>query len=117
VLTQGIESLPMSARIAILVGAAVGVLLPLIDRFLVPQRFRHLMPSATGLGLAFMLPFANSFSFTIGAVIAWIWTKLDSKRAEKFNVPLASGLVAGESLIAAFIAMLATAAGLLSWKI
>lgn len=117
VLTQGIESLPMSARIAILVGAGIGVLLPLIDRFLIPQRFRHFMPSATGLGLAFMLPFANSFSFTIGAVIAWIWTKLDSKRAEKFNVPLASGLVAGESLIAAFIAMLATAAGLLSWKI
>ncbi len=117
VLTQGIESLPMSARLAILIGAGVGVLLPLIDRYVVPQRFRTYMPSATGLGLAFMLPFANSFSFTIGAVIAWLWGKLSARQCEKFNVPLASGLVAGESLVAAFIAMLATAAGLMGWSI
>lgn len=117
VLTQGIESLPMSARIAILVGAGVGVLLPLIDRYVVPAKYRKFMPSATGLGLAFMLPFANSLSFTIGAVIAWVWSKLSKKSCDAFNVPLASGLVAGESLIAAMIAMLGTLAGIFAWNI
>jgi uncharacterized oligopeptide transporter (OPT) family protein len=62
-----------------------------------------------------VVPFANALSFTIGAVVAWVWGMVDSKRCEKFNVPLASGLVAGESLIAAIIAMLATASGLLNW--
>lgn len=116
VLTKGYESLPESARIAILVGAAVGVLLPLIEKFVVPAAYRKYMPSAAGLGLAFMLPFYNSLAFVIGAVIAWCWGKFSAKTCLLFCVPLASGLVAGESLIAAFIAMLKTATGLLGWN-
>ncbi|MFN7884551.1 MAG: OPT/YSL family transporter, partial [Phycisphaerae bacterium] len=69
--------------------------------------------SATGLGLAFMLPFYNSLAFVIGAIVSWVWSKLGKLSHEQFNVPLASGLVAGESLIAAFVAMLATALGLM----
>lgn len=42
---------------------------------------------------------------------------VEKKTFTTYCIPLASGLVAGESLIAAFIAMLATAAGLLGWAI
>ena len=115
VLTKGLDFLPDSAKLAILIGAGVGVLLPVIERFVVPPKHRKWMPSATGLGLSFMLPFANSLSFTIGAIISWIWGRLHKPSNQTFNVPLASGLVAGESLIAAAIAMLATAAGLMGW--
>ncbi|HYF15897.1 MAG TPA: OPT family oligopeptide transporter [Phycisphaerales bacterium] len=117
VLTKGLGSLPDSAKTAILVGAGVGVLLPLIERLLVPAKYRRFMPSATGLGLSFMLPFYNSLAFTIGAVIAWAWGKADKRTADLYNIPLASGLVAGESLIAALLAMLATAAGLMGWTL
>lgn len=117
VLTKGLAFLPDSAKLAILIGAGVGILLPIIERFLVPAKHRRFMPSATGLGLAFMLPFYNSLAFTIGAVLAFIWGKIDRKSDETYRVPLASGLVAGESLIAALIAMTATAAGLLGWKL
>jgi OPT family oligopeptide transporter len=117
VLTKGLDFLPHSAKVAILVGAGVGVLLPLIEKFLVPDKYRKFMPSATGLGLSFMLPFYNSLAFTIGAVIAFVWTKVNKRSADLYNVPLASGLVAGESLIAALIAMLATASGLLGWNL
>lgn len=113
VLTKGLSSLPESAKIAIVVGAAIGVILPIIERFL-PANARKYMPSATGLGLAFMLPFYNSLAFVIGAVVSWAWSKVSKLSHEQFNVPLASGLVAGESLIAAFVAMLATALGLIS---
>jgi uncharacterized oligopeptide transporter (OPT) family protein len=99
------------------VGAGVGVLLPLIEKFLVPDKYRKFMPSATGLGLSFMLPFYNSLAFTIGAIIAFVWSKADKRSSNLYNVPLASGLVAGESLIAALIAMLATASGLLGWNL
>lgn len=117
VLTKGLAFLPDSAKLAILIGAGAGVLLPIIERFVVPKDYRKFMPSATGLGLAFMLPFYNSLAFTIGAVLAFIWGKIDRKSDETYRVPLASGLVAGESLIAALIAMTATAAGLLGWKL
>jgi putative OPT family oligopeptide transporter len=117
VLTQGIDKLPASAQMAILIGSAIGVLLPCIERFVVPAKYRKFMPSATGLGLSLMLPFYNSLAFTIGAIIALIWSKAHKKTSELYTVPLASGLVAGESLIAAFIAMLATASGLLGWNL
>lgn len=117
VLTKGLDFLPYSAKVAILVGAGVGVLLPLIEKFLVPDKYRKFMPSATGLGLSFMLPFYNSLAFTIGAIIALVWSKADKRSHGLYNVPLASGLVAGESLIAALIAMLATASGLLGWNL
>ncbi|MCA9287290.1 MAG: OPT/YSL family transporter, partial [Phycisphaerales bacterium] len=60
VLTKGIDQLPASARWSIFIGAMVGILLPLVERFAVPARFRKLMPSAMGLGLSWMLPFANA---------------------------------------------------------
>ncbi len=112
-LTEGIDKLPMSSRYAILIGGTIGVVLPLIDKLFVPAKYKKYFPSAMGLGLAWVVPFANALSFTIGAVIAWLWGMFHKPSAEKFNVPLASGLVAGESLIAALIAMLATASGLM----
>lgn len=112
VLTKGLDSLPQSAKIAILVGAAFGIILPIIERLL-PAKARQYMPSASGLGLAFMLPFYNSLAFTIGAVIAWVWSKLHKRTGDLYCVPLASGLVAGESLIAALLAITATILGLL----
>lgn len=117
VLTKGLDFLPTSAKVAILVGAAIGVLLPIIEKFVVPPKYRKYVPSATGLGLAFMLPFYNSLAFTIGAVVSYVWSKVQKDSHNLYNVPLASGLVAGESLIAAFIAMLTTAAGLFNWNI
>lgn len=116
VLTKGLDFLPQSAKVAILVGAAVGVLLPIIERFL-PAKAKAYMPSASGLGLSFMLPFYNSLAFTVGAVISALWKMAARRSHELYNVPLASGLVAGESLIAAFIAMLATASGLMGWSL
>lgn len=113
VLTQGIESLPVSAQWAILIGALVGVSMPLVEWFL-PRKARKYMPSAMGLGLSWIMPFNNAFAFGIGAVIAWIWSLVSKKNADRYNIPLASGLIAGESLLKALIAMSATAVGLLA---
>jgi putative OPT family oligopeptide transporter len=113
-LTQGIQMLPESARWAIVIGALVGVLLPVLERIF--PKAAPWLPSAMGLGLAWVIPFQNSLSFAIGAVIAWSWTRVNKKTADTFNVPIASGLVAGESLIAALIAILCTLAGFLAVK-
>jgi putative OPT family oligopeptide transporter len=113
-LTQGVHMLPRTAMVAIVIGAFIGILLPMADRWL--PRARNFLPSAMGLGLGLVIPFQNSFAFAIGALVAFAWTKLSSRNAETFNIPVASGFVAGESLVAAVIAILCSVVGLLSAK-
>jgi len=113
-LTQGVHLLPRTAVIAIVAGALIGIALPLVERL--APRSRAWLPSAMGLGLAWVIPFQNSLSFAIGAVLVLLWTGRDKKSAETFSVPIASGLVAGESLVAALIAILCTVVGFLALK-
>jgi uncharacterized oligopeptide transporter (OPT) family protein len=110
---KGVGELPPSAIYAIFIGAAVGIILPLIER-LSPANLRKYIPSATGMGLAWVIPFQNAFSFFIGACIAMVWFRMHRKSQENFNVPIASGLVAGESLMAAALAIIATVVGLMN---
>jgi uncharacterized oligopeptide transporter (OPT) family protein len=62
-----------------------------------------------GLGLSWIVPFANCLSFFLGALVAFAWTKIAQRSASSFVVPVASGAVAGESLICAIIAMVKAA--------
>lgn len=111
-LTQGLQMLPVTAIWAIVIGAIVGVALPVAAR-LFPKSESYL-PSAMGLGLAWVMPFQNSLSFAIGAVIVTVWNRLSRKSSDTYYVPIASGLIAGESLIAAIIAIACTVVGLLA---
>src|SRR5262249_17678963 len=113
-LTQGVHMLPRTAIWAIVIGALVGIALPLIENLF--PKARPYLPSAMGLGLSWIMVFQNSLSFAIGGVIVAVWAKLDQKRNEVFSVPIASGLIAGESLIAAIIAIACTVVGLLAAK-
>ena len=113
-LTQGVSHLPHTALIAIIIGALIGSALPLIEK-LWPKAQPYL-PSAMGLGLAWVVPFQNALSFLIGAVIVTVWQKWHRKNSDTYAIPIASGLVAGESLIAAFIAIACTLVGFLAMK-
>lgn len=106
-LTQGLHTIPVTAQWAILIGGLFGMALPIMGA-LAPKAAPY-MPSAMGLGLAWVVPFQNSLSFAIGAVLAWIWLKLHKPTADRYTFPIAAGLVAGESIVLALIAMAATA--------
>lgn len=112
-LTSGLDKLPESARWAIVIGALIGVGLVIAER-LVPSKVKGYLPSAMGLGLSWIIPFGNAFSFLIGAVIGWVWEKASPKSCALYAIAIASGLIAGESLIKAVISMAATAIGILS---
>ena len=112
VLTKGIHQLPMSAQVAVLIGALVGIGLPLLERA-VPEKYRKYLPSAMGLGLSWVIPFNNALAFAIGAFIGWVWEKVHLKSSDIYAIALSSGLIAGESLMKAIVAMMATASGLL----
>jgi uncharacterized oligopeptide transporter (OPT) family protein len=113
-LTRGVHMLPASAIWAIGIGAVIGVLIPVLEQ-LAPKS-RAFLPSAMGLGLSWVIPFQNSLAFAIGALIAWAWLKMRPRSAETFTIPIASGFVAGESLVAAFIAIACTIVGFLALK-
>jgi len=111
-LSGGVETIPETARMAIVVGGIAGTALALAES-LAPKNIKPWIPSSMGLGLAFVVPFQNSLSFFIGAIIALAWQRLDSKSAERYIIPIASGVVAGESLLAAGNAMWSAASDLI----
>jgi uncharacterized oligopeptide transporter (OPT) family protein len=111
-LTQGLHMLPVTAIWAIVIGGLVGVALP-VTGILFPKAHPYL-PSAMGLGLSWVMVFENSLSFAIGAVLVAVWSRLNKKGSDLYYVPIASGLIAGESLIAALIAIACTVVGLLA---
>jgi len=111
-LTQGIHMLPGTAVWAIVIGALVGVALPVAGK-LFPKAEPYL-PSAMGLGLSWVMVFENSLSFAIGAVLVEVWKRVNKKGSALYYVPVASGMIAGESLVAALIAIACTVAGLLA---
>ncbi len=110
-LAGGVGNLPASALWAVVVGSAIGLVLPVIEY--VRPHWRRFVPSAMGVGLGMVVDFSNSLGFVAGALVAWGWTCARRKQAESFNIPLASGFVAGESLVAALLTILCAFGGLL----
>jgi putative OPT family oligopeptide transporter len=99
---NGLDALHPTAVTAIMVGLAVGALIPTLERFLPASR--KFLPSPTGLGIAFVISGYNSVSMFIGAVIAWYLARKHPHLDEAYTVPVSSGLIAGESLMGVFIA-------------
>jgi putative OPT family oligopeptide transporter len=110
-LTGGLSNLPPSILVAVLIAAAVGVLLPLLEKAF--PKARPYLPSATGLGLGWVVPFSIPLSFAIGGVLVAIWRRVSRGTEDTYSVPIASGLIAGESMVKALLTMLATAIGLM----
>lgn len=98
----GLSNLHPMARYAIVVGVVLGAALALAE-WAAPKS-RKFLPSATGLGLGLLLPFFSSFSMLLGALIGWGYQKLNAKQAERFIVPVSSGIIAGESIIGVVVA-------------
>ena len=107
-MSNGLESLPPSARTALLIGGLVGIIIPILER-LVPEKVKPFIPSPMGLGLACVIPGFNSVSMFLGALIALVVERSRPKLAETYTIPVASGIVAGESLAGVAITLLQAA--------
>ena len=103
-LSQGLSSLHPTILMGMAAGAVIGVVIPLIEKF--APKARNYVPSATGLGLAFVIGFADSMAFLIGAVAAHLYAKRSAENAERYVVPVSSGIIAGESIMGIVIALL-----------
>lgn len=106
-LAKGIDTLHPSARIAIILGALVGVALVLLEHYF--PKAKKWIPSAAALGLGFTSPGYNTIAIFIGALVALVLEKQKPQLAEKSLVPVSSGFIAGESLMGVIIAALVVA--------
>jgi OPT family oligopeptide transporter len=97
----GIHNLHPMARECIVIGVVIGALFTLVE-FYLPKTKKYL-PSATGIGLGLLLPFSVPLSFLIGALLAAAVGKMKPKTAERFVIPIASGIIAGESIIGVIV--------------
>jgi uncharacterized oligopeptide transporter (OPT) family protein len=104
-LAKGIDALPAGALTAIGIGAALGVILTLLEEF-TARSWRPWIPSPTGLGIAGVIPAFNSISMFAGALIAWLFSRARPAAAERYTIPVSSGLIAGESLVGVAIILM-----------
>jgi uncharacterized oligopeptide transporter (OPT) family protein len=98
VVVDGVGMLPRSAQIALLVGLALGVGLALLER-VAPKHVKTFLPSANGLGIAMVVPGSNCLGMFLGAATAEYLRRRTPKFGETYTVPIASGFIAGESLM------------------
>jgi uncharacterized oligopeptide transporter (OPT) family protein len=105
VLAGGLGALPAGAPLGALIGAAVGIVLALMEEFVPKDKKKYTLSSAAA-GIAWVIPAWNSMSMFLGALIAWIFLRLSRPKAERYSLAVASGFIAGESLIAVLVAAL-----------
>ena len=75
----------------------VGIVLTLLPRIF-PER-EHLVPSPAGVGLAWTFHWYYGLLFFLGGALGWWAEKRYPKWSEEFTFPVASGWIAGESLM------------------
>ena len=103
-LAKGVGSLDPTARIGLVIGAIIGIVLPVLE--LQFPKYKNYIPSAIGVGLAFTMTGYIAVSFFLGALAVYVLEKKRPALAEQYTVPVSSGIIAGESLVGVLIALL-----------
>jgi len=98
VMGRGVEAIPHGAVPAMILGGGAGLVLAIAENVL-PPKFAKMLPSATSVGLAFVIPAWNSLSLALGAVAAALLARFAPEWTKRRLIAVAAGLVAGESLV------------------
>jgi uncharacterized oligopeptide transporter (OPT) family protein len=92
-------------KVSFTVGALLGVLFTLLEQ---RKSWRNWVPSPTGIGIGMLIPFNAVATMFLGAFGDWIWGKASPASHERYSIPIASGCIAGEALVAVIIPLLVT---------
>jgi uncharacterized oligopeptide transporter (OPT) family protein len=102
VLAQGFSTLPRSAIVAIIVAFILGVIIVVSEKIF--PKIKPYTPSPTALGIALTIPAYTSFSMFLGSAIVWVLERKAKNWNEMFTIPVASGWIAGESIMGVVLA-------------
>jgi len=100
ILSQGFSKLPPSAMIALFVGAGLGIVFTLLEQ---KKEWRNWVPSPTGLGIGMLVPANAIATMFLGALADWIWRRVKPTMAVMYSIPVASGFIAGDALVAVIL--------------
>ena len=108
--TAGATNPAIAARISwmltsLSVGAAIGIVLTVLEQ---RKEWRKFIPSPTGMGIAMLIPINAVTVIFLGAVLDTVWSKVSPATHDRYSIPIASGLIAGEALVAVAIPLLVT---------
>lgn len=103
ILSKGFSALPPSALIALAVGAGLGVLFTVLEQ---RKEWRAWVPSPTGIGIGMLVPASAVSTIFLGGVIDFAWKKRNAQHAENYLIPVASGFIAGDALVAVILPIL-----------
>jgi uncharacterized oligopeptide transporter (OPT) family protein len=102
ILSKGFSSLHPSAMYALGIGAVLGVVFTVLEQ---KPALRNFVPSPTGVGIGMLIPANAVTTIFVGSLVEWAWRKLAPSNSQKFAIPVASGLIAGEALVAVILAI------------
>ena len=102
VLALGGSGLPPFAKEAMALAALLGVLLVVLEAKVGEAR-KKWIPSASALGIAMVIPAATALSMFAGALLGMVARK---RWSDETITPIASGLIAGESVTGVVLALL-----------
>src|SRR5262249_25283093 len=102
-LGKGLSALEPAKLWLILAGSIAGIILALAP-VLLPQS-QDRLPSAAGFGLAWVFHWYYGLLFFLGALIALVLERRQPKLAEELTFPVASGIVAGGSLMGVLLVL------------
>jgi uncharacterized oligopeptide transporter (OPT) family protein len=109
---QGLSSLEPVKLWLIVAGGAVGAVLTLAPVLL--PRYQEYLPSAAAFGLAWVFHWYYGLLFFLGALVALLLERRKPELAEEFTLPVASGVVAGGSLMGVVLVFWANVGSILN---
>ena len=101
-LQGGISKLEPHALYALVIGVVLGIVITIFE-----EKHKKYLPSPTGIALGMLIPAAAMLPMLLGGITQAVWARVNPKAEETYNVPLASGLIVGEALLALLIPVLA----------
>jgi putative OPT family oligopeptide transporter len=102
-LSEGLRSLGPVKTWCIVGGAIVGIVLTVLPKIL--PKHQHFIPSPAGVGLAWTFHWYYGLLFFVGGLLGWWVAKRYPEWSEEFTFPVASGWIAGESLMGVTLVM------------
>ncbi|MFN0245598.1 MAG: OPT family oligopeptide transporter [Kofleriaceae bacterium] len=102
---DGFAALGGEAKLAIVIGLVLGVALALLEKF-APKPVKPYVPSPAGLGLAMVIPGSNVLAMFLGGALAEAARRAWPVLAARYVTPIASGFIAGESLMGVLVVVL-----------
>ena len=107
-LSQGLGALPRGALWALGVAVVLGVVFSVLEA----TKAKSFTPSPTGIGIGMLVPGSAIITMFLGGLVEWWWRRTSPESADRSIIPLASGFIAGEAIVAVIIPIL-VALGLL----